>query len=123
MKNNEFDALKQVDVYSMILFALYKLKETPDYSTLSELAYVLDEKSLFKFLEYFGGLTITVPKLEDFKLICKALILYQRVNLEGQSLNKELKAISEKGLYKIDAVRHAYEVVCEVLLNYEFSRD
>ena len=37
-----------------MLFALYKLKDLPEYLTLSELCYVLDSSNLPKFLSYFG---------------------------------------------------------------------
>ena len=74
MNNNitireQLDSLKVTDIYSLILFTLYKLKDIPEYSTLSELAYILDKKSLLNFFEYFGGTTITIPTLKDFKLV------------------------------------------------------
>ena len=42
MKTREEVAkLKDVDIYSLMLFALYKVKDIPEYATLSELAYIL----------------------------------------------------------------------------------
>ena len=49
MKSNiqaSLDNLNMVDIYSMMLFALYKLNNVPEYSTLSELVYILDKDSL-----------------------------------------------------------------------------
>ena len=34
----EISKLKDVDIYSVLLFVLYKLREVPEYSTLSELS-------------------------------------------------------------------------------------
>lgn len=79
----KLDSLQSTDVYSLILFAIFKMKDIPEYSTLSELAYILDKESLFNFLEYYGGTTIKVPTLDEFNQIIRALILYQAVNLEG----------------------------------------
>ena len=51
--------LNKTDVYSMLLFIIYKMRELPEYSTLSELIYVLDNENFIKFLNYYGGKTIT----------------------------------------------------------------
>ena len=49
------DSLDKDDIYSLMLFALYKLRDMPEYLALSELCYVLDGSNLPKFLTYFGG--------------------------------------------------------------------
>ena len=44
-KSNIIKALEELDkrdIYSLILLILYRLKEIPEYSTLSELVYILD---------------------------------------------------------------------------------
>ena len=48
MKNNiktKLEELKATDIYSMMLFALYKIKDIPEYSTLSGLVYILNKES------------------------------------------------------------------------------
>ena len=40
--------LKEDDVINVLLYAIYKLTNDPEYSAISELAYVLDKDSLYK---------------------------------------------------------------------------
>ena len=73
---NTKDSLKQLnssDTYSLILFCLYKIKNNEKYSTLSELAYVLDKDNLLKLCEYFGGLTIKIPTIDEIESLVQAL--------------------------------------------------
>lgn len=115
---NELD---KTDVYSMILFALYKLREVPEYLTLSELSYILDNKSLINFLDYYGGMTIKVPTKKEFDIIINALLLYQNVNIEHVELSKALKVI-DKEEYDIKQIKEAYFKICDILANYDFKR-
>jgi hypothetical protein len=63
----ELNQLRTNDTYSLILFVLYKLRNVPEYSGVSELAYVLDESNFLNLCEYFGGLTITIPTVKEIK--------------------------------------------------------
>ena len=116
---NELD---KTDVYSMILFALYKLREVPEYLTLSELSYILDNKSLLNFLDYYGGMTLTVPTKKDFDVVINALLLYQDVNIENIEFSKALRSINKQE-NDIDEIKKAYFKLCDVLKNYEFKRN
>ena len=80
--NSKLDNLKEADIWSFILFALFKLRELPEYSAISELAYILDKQNLINLCEYFGGLTITIPKIEDLELMIKALLVYQYIEVD-----------------------------------------
>ena len=42
--------LNKTDVYSLLLFTLYKMHDIDEYSSLSELCYVLDNDNLIKLL-------------------------------------------------------------------------
>ena len=42
---NNLNNLKETDVWSFILFALFKMREIPEYTSLSELIYILDALS------------------------------------------------------------------------------
>ena len=80
-KSNIIKALEELDkkdIYSLILFTLYRLKNVSEYSILSELIYLLDNKSFTNFLSYFEGQTIKVPKISDLTNIINALIFYER---------------------------------------------
>ena len=83
----ELDNLRTKDIYSLILFALFKLKDLPEYSALSELAYILDKENLLKLCEFFGGMTITIPTMQELESIVYSLVLYQYVNIDGMDYN------------------------------------
>lgn len=116
----KLQSMQMTDVYSLLLFALYKIKDLPEYSTLSEITYILDGDSLFKFMEYFGGKTIKVPTLAEFKVVVEALLLYQYVNLEGISYNQALKLLdtSEASLKDI---KNCYASMVEILNTYNIA--
>lgn len=80
-KSNIIKALEELDkedIYSLILFTFYKLKDISEYSILGELVYLLDNKSFTNFLSYFEGQTIKVPKISDLTNIVNALLFYER---------------------------------------------
>lgn len=109
------------DVYSLLLFVLYKLKDDKRFSTLSELVYILDKDSLFNLLGVFGGLTITIPTTKDLKLVVNGLLIYQLVNLENRDLMTSIKEVN-KGEYTEAELKEVYLKICEVVQNYEFKR-
>lgn len=121
MIKEELNNLKNEDINSLILFALYKLKDNPKYSTLSELSYIMDKSTLFTFLEYFGGMNITIPTLQEFKLMVNALLLYEYVELEGIDMDKALKEVCQ-GKIKEKDLLEVYSTICEVVSNYDFKR-
>ena len=80
-KSNILKALEELDkkdIYSLILFTLYRLKDVSEYSVLSELVYILDKDSFARFLSYFEGQTIKVPKINELTNIVNALLFYER---------------------------------------------
>lgn len=83
--------LTQPDVYSLICELLYVLKDNPKYSTISELAFILERESFIKFIKYFGGTTITVPTLNEFKEVIRLLLLYQAVEIDKLPWRKALE--------------------------------
>lgn len=122
MKNKELDNLRVKDVYSLILFAMYQLKDSPEYSTLSELTFIIkDRDNLLEFFEYFGGQTITIPTLKDLKLMINALLLYQYINIEGMPSAKAIRKL-DLSEFKMQYVNDAYITICEVLSKYDFKR-
>lgn len=116
---NELDKLKTVDIYSLLLFVLFKLRDIPEYNTLSELAYILEKDSLLNICEYFGGQTITVPTIEELEGLVHALLLYQYVELDGFSYNIAIKKLGLES-YQLRRVKKDYKKICEILENYEF---
>ena len=96
--NKDFHKLSEPDVYSTLCALLYALKDNPRYAVLSELMYLLDKKSFIKLVQYFGGLTIQIPKPEELQHVIKLLLLYQYKEIEDMEWDDALlKAGYEKG--------------------------
>jgi hypothetical protein len=112
---------KDVDIWSLMLFTLYKIKDLPEYSSISELAYILDKDNMLKLCEYFGGLTIKIPTIDELEEIVYALVLYQYVNIDGMEYDDAVKMLGEKSS-NLRSIKSSYLNVCEVLKNYEFSK-
>ena len=89
----ELDNLKMTDTFSLILFVLYKIRDIEEYSTISELAYVLDKDALLNLCEYFGGITLTIPTIEELESIINSLLLYQYINIDGYSYKEAIEKI------------------------------
>lgn len=124
-KSNIIKALEELDkndIYSLILFVLYRLKDVPEYSTLSELVYILDNESFINFLNYYGGTTITIPKVEDLKNVVNAIMFYERsVNTE-MSEAEILKDIGVKPADKAPLLKLVY-LIKELTKDYDFKRN
>lgn len=114
------DDLKMTDTFSLILFILYKLKDIPEYSTISELAYILDKDSLLSLCEYFGGLTIRIPTVDELESIINSLLMYQYINLDGYSYDE---AISKIGFdsFQLRKIKKDYTSICKILEKYSLK--
>lgn len=115
------NSMEKSDIYSMLLFALYKLKENPDYLVLSELCYIINIDDLSKVLRLFGGMTIKIPELKDLRLLLKSLSLYNLVNIENQDLKESLKTVASDE-FSLDDIKDTYAKLIEVMSNYEFRK-
>lgn len=113
--------LKKKDIYSLMLFALYIMKDEPTYSTLSELVYILNKEDLYNMLDYYGGMTITIPTLDDFKKLINCLLLYQYVNIEKKDFNEAITEL-EPGV-PIKDIYTTYITLCNILDKYDFRRE
>lgn len=116
----ELQKLHEPDIWSLLLFVLFKIKDVPEYSGISELAYILDRKNLLKLCEYFGGTTITIPTIEELEILVYGLLLYQYINIEGIPEEDALVMISREGLSQ-KAVKNSYLKIKETLQNYDLS--
>ena len=119
--STEIAKLNEMDTYSLILFTLFKLRDIPEYATLSELVYILDKESLLKLCEYFGGLTLKIPTIDELESIVYSLVLYQSVNIEGKDYNEMVKIIGHKSS-ELRKVKNDYEKICKILDQYDFNR-
>lgn len=116
----ELDNLTESDIYSLMLFALYKTNELPEYSSLSQLSYILDKPNLLKLCEYYGGTTIRIPTISELELLLNSLLVFQLVDIEGKSLDEVLSTVKAKMGSNLEVKRNYY-VIKELLSNYNFN--
>lgn len=116
----ELSKLKKIDVWSLMLFVLYNFQKIPEYSAISELAYILDEKSMLKLCEYFGGQTIKIPTIDELEITLYAMLLYQYIDIENMSEEDAISAITiDKSLLK--SVKSCYATMKNILKNYDLT--
>lgn len=87
------DRLKKEDVFSVATALLYSLKDTPQYSIMSELFYILDYENFIKLIKYFGGRMIKVPSSTEINEMLKVLLLYQYREVEEYEWSECLKMV------------------------------
>ena len=114
--------LNKTDVYSLLLFTLYKMHDIDEYSSLSELCYVLDNDNLIKLLSFYGGMTIKIPTLKEMRLMTQALLLFQYVNLEKGDFSEALETVCDNEFTETEML-DAYKKISDVVANYEFGRN
>ena len=110
----ELNKLSTPDIYSMMLFVLFKSTEIPEYSSLSQLAYILDKDSLLKLCEFYGGLTIKIPTINELKELLNGLLMFQLIDVENNN--------AEEIMLKFDkSTRKIYFIIKEILKDYQFN--
>lgn len=118
----ELLSIKELDIYSLILFALFKLRSVPEYLTLSELVYILDKESLLKLCEYFGGLTLKIPTIQELESILYSLLLYQYVDINKMEYEDAVKLLGRNSS-ELRQIKSDYIKLKTVLENYSFGKD
>lgn len=123
-KNNIADALNTInntkDIMPLLLFILYKLKDDPQYTVLSELAFILDNDNFFKFLDYYEGVTIKVPLKSEYQALLPALKLFQYTKRDGMELKEALKLLN-KSPSELTAIKETYYKILEITKDYDFK--
>lgn len=83
--------LSKDDTYSTMLLLLSAVKDNPNYTTLSELPYVLDRENFLNFIEFFGGQTITIPTKNELLSSIRVLLLFQYYKVEKMEWVEAIK--------------------------------
>lgn len=116
----QLQKLHEPDLWSLLLFVLFKIKDIPEYSSISELAYILDRKNMLKLCEYFGGSTIQIPTIEEVETMVYGLLVYQYVNIDGMQLDKALASVAKDSV-DLKSIKVAYSKIRDTLVNYDLS--
>ena len=116
---NELNNLKEQDIWSFLLFTLFKMRSVPEYSGISELAYILDKQNLLNLCEYFGGMTITIPKIEELESLIYALLVYQYTHVDKLDCESAFNKIESPHI-DMKKVKECYRNMVEVLSDYDF---
>lgn len=118
----DLSRLTDQDLTSLLLFSLYKMQNDPKYSTLSSLAFLLDNETLVKLLSLYGGLDIKIPTLTEFQTLINALSIYNNVNLEHKDLAKVVTSTLARNphLNRKD-VLDTYASLCNILQDYSID--
>lgn len=111
---DELNSLNTEDIYSLMLFVLYKSSNIPEYSSLSQLTYILDKDSLLKLCEFYGGLTIRIPTIQQLQELLEGLLMYQLIDIEGQNPEEVTNEFNKN-------TTETYIKIKEVLKNYSLN--
>lgn len=125
MKTNikdNLNNLKVSDIYSLMLFILYKMEDIPEYAVLSELCYLLDSNNMTRLLTFFAGKTITFPTQEEMAILTNALLLYQYINIEDDSLAEAQSKIKGLSTKQKDKVTELYLKIIPIMNKYNVNR-
>lgn len=110
------------DIYSLMLFVMYKLQDVPDYAALSELCYLLDGSNLTRLLTYFAGRTLQVPTNEEFANMSKAMLLYQYINIDGHTLVEAQSRLENVTAKQKEEITNLYLQILPIMRQYNIDR-
>lgn len=118
--SKKINSLKTKDVYSILMFLLFRAEEIPEYAVLSRLAYVMDKEVLLTLCELFGGMTIKIPTMDELEKLLTAMTIYSRVDLDGEDRETVFEEITEKYKNNIPpaTIIKLYEQLHDIMENY-----
>lgn len=116
------NSLHLSDIYSLMLFILFKVQEIPEYAVTSELCYLLDGANMTRLLTYFAGKTVTFPTETEMAIVTNALLMYQYINIDGDTFvaaQNKLKDLTKK---EKDKVTELYIQILPIMKQYNIDR-
>ena len=125
MKNNikkNLNNLHLSDIYSLMLFVLFKVQQIPEYALTSELCYLLDGANMTRLLTYFAGKTITFPTESEMKVVTNALLMYQYINIDGETFTAAQNKLEKLSKKEKDAVTDLYVKLLPIMKQYNIDR-
>ena len=125
MKNNikkDLNNLHLSDIYSLMLFVLFKVQEIPEYALTSELCYLLDGANMTRLLTYFAGKTVTFPTESEMTVVTNALLMYQYINIDGETFTNAQNKLGKLTKREKDAVTELYVKLLPIMKQYNIDR-
>ena len=116
------NSLHLSDIYSLMLFIIYKIQDIPEYAVLSELCYLLDGNNLTRLLTYFAGKTITFPTEDEMATLTNALLLYQYINIDGETLVDAQAKLEDVTPKQMDKITELYLQILPIMRQYNIDR-
>lgn len=125
MKNNikkNLNTLHLSDIYSLMLFILFKVQEIPEYAITSELCYLLDGANMTRLLTYFAGRTVTFPTESEMTIVTNALLMYQYINIDGETFTVAQNKLEKLTKKEKDKVTELYVQLLPIMKQYNIDR-
>lgn len=116
------NSLHLSDIYSLMLFILFKVQEVPEYAVLSELCYLLDGANMTRLLTYFAGKTVTFPTETDMAILANALLMYQYINIDGDTFTAAQNKLKDLTKKEKDKVTELYVQILPIMKQYNIDR-
>lgn len=110
------------DIYSLMLFILFKVQEIPEYALTSELCYLLDGANMTRLLTYFAGKTVTFPTESEMTIVTNALLMYQYINIDGETFTVAQNKLDKLSKKEKDAVTDLYVKLLPIMKQYNIDR-
>ena len=125
MKTNikkSLDTLHLSDIYSLMLFILFKVQNIPEYAVISELCYLLDGANMTRLLTYFAGKTVTFPTEAEMSIVTNALLMYQYINIDGETFTIAQNKLGDLTKKEKDKVTELYVQLLPIMKQYNIDR-
>lgn len=110
------------DIYSLMLFVLFKVQEIPEYAVTSELCYLLDGANMTRLLTYFAGRTIKFPTEAEMTIVTNALLMYQYINIDGETFTAAQNKLEKLSKKEKDKVTELYVQLLPIMKQYNIDR-
>ena len=110
------------DIYSLMLFILFKVQDIPEYAVTSELCYLLDGANMTRLLTYFAGKTVTFPTESEMTVVTNALLMYQYINIDGETFTAAQNKLDKLTKKEKDAVTELYVQLLPIMKQYNIDR-
>lgn len=110
------------DIYSLMLFVLFKVQDIPEYAVTSELCYLLDGANMTRLLTYFAGKTVTFPTESEMATVTNALLMYQYINIDGDTFTAAQNKLENLTKKEKDKVTELYVQLLPLMKQYNIDR-